>query len=200
MPPQDDRPFDTQLTYTQNVAGNVNTLLGQLTVTNRDSHARMLYTMGLPHMTAEFRDMTGHLVSRQHATILFPAVINPGTTPIPFAVTLPHEPGDYSVSIRVDRLLSTPTQTPTTIHVVTLTTLPHLMIGGLHVTSPALYTPGEPVAMWITTKGGITLPLPETTARDDRTIDVTLQRLPPDAAQIVAHGKESGVELWVYPA
>lgn len=198
-PPANDHPFDTQLTYTQNVTGNVNTLLGQLTVTNRDSHVRMLYTVGLPSMTAEFRDVTGHIVSRQRVTILFPAMINPGTTPIPFAATLPREPGDYSVSISMDRLLSAPTQTETTVHVVTLTTLPHLTVEGVHITSPALYTLGEPVAMWITTKRGMTLPLRETTARDDRTIDVTLQRLPADAAQIVAHGKESGVELWVAP-
>ncbi len=198
-PPENDSPFDTRLTYTQNAAGNVDTLLGQLTVTNRDSHARMLYTVGLPRMIAEFRDMTGKIVSKQRVTILFPAVITLKTTSIPFAVKLPREPGEYAVSISINRLLSAPTQTETTVQVVTLSTLPHLTVEGVHVTSPALYTPGEPVAMWITTKGGTTLPLPETTARDDRTIDVVLQRLPLDAAQIVAHGKESGVEIWVSP-
>ncbi|MCA1666521.1 MAG: hypothetical protein LC793_03805, partial [Thermomicrobia bacterium] len=67
------------------------------------------------------------------------------------------------------------------------------------VTSPPLYEPGESVAMWVTTKDGKTIALRDTTARPDGTLRVMLAPLPPGAAQVVAHGKASGVELWVAP-
>ena len=197
-PPELRMPFSTEVTYALSAAGNVDILPGQLTITNRDTHPRMLYTVGQPHLIAEFRDMNGRLVARRDVALLLPALINPGAVVVPFTVRLP-TPATYALSLTIARLSNVAVPPPATVRVVSLTTLPHLTLDGLHVTSPPLYVAGESVAMWITTKGGKTFPLPDTMAGEDRTVNVTLKQLPPDIAQIVAHGKSSGIELWASP-
>ena len=198
-PPAPLAPFTVQVAYGLSPLGNVDRLPGQLIVINHDTQPRMFYTVGQPRVTAEIRDATGSRVTRQGVTIVLPAIIAPGTTAIPFSIKLPPQPGNYALSLTTTRLPSVPDPAPTHLQVVSLTALPHLSLKGLRVTSPPLYTAGEPVAMWVTTKDGTTFPLSDTMAHDDRTIDVLLTRIPADAAQIVAHGKWSGVELWVAP-
>lgn len=192
-------PFTVQVTYALNPLGNVDRLTGQLLVTNHDAHARMLYTLGRPRVTATLQEITNGHVGRQDVTILLPAIILPGQTAVPFSIRLPSQPGEYAISLTAIRLPAALEKSPANVHIVSLVTLPHLVLEQLHVTSPPLFVAGEPVAMWLTTQSGKTIPVNDTTALDDGTINSSLARIPGGTTQIVAHGKWSGVELWVAP-
>jgi len=192
-------PLAATATFKINPAGNLDQLPGQLILTNPGSDARMLYTRGRFDFSAEIRDAAGKHVSLQPVNINLPAVIAKGTTTVPLSVTLPREPGIYTIDLHSTNILILENQPLFTVTVVGLTAPPHLALTGADVTSPPLYEPGESVAMWVTTKDGKTLALRDTTALPNGTLRVTLAPLPPGAAQVVAHGKASGVELWVAP-
>jgi len=193
-------PLTATATFKSNPAGNLDRLPGQLTLTNPGIDARMLYTRGRFNFSAEIRDATGKHVSSQPVTIILPAVIEKGTTTVPLSVALPREPGVYTIDLHSTNIPILENQPLFTATVISLTALPHLALNGTDVTSPPLYEPGESVAMWVTTKDGKTIALRDTTARPDGTLRVMLAPLPPGAAQVVAHGKASGVELWVAPS
>ncbi|MGI8687142.1 MAG: hypothetical protein ACR2M3_01065 [Thermomicrobiales bacterium] len=192
-------PLAATATFKINPAGNLDRLPGQLTLTNAGTDARMLYTRGRFDFSAEIRDAAGKHVSSQPVNIILPAAIDKGTTTVPLSVTLPREPGVYTIDLHSTNIPILENQPLFTVTVISLTALPHLALTGTDVTSPPLYEPGESVAMWVTTKDGKTIALRDTTALPDGTLHVTLAPLPPGAAQVVAHGKASGVELWVAP-
>ncbi|MCA1669453.1 MAG: hypothetical protein LC793_19085 [Thermomicrobia bacterium] len=192
-------PLAASVTFTTDPAGNLDRLHGQLTLTNPGINARMLYTHGRFDFTAEIRDAAGQHISTQPVRITLPAVVSSGTTVVPLSVDLPKTPGTYVIDVHSANIPLLENQPLVTVNVISLTTLPHLTLDNLTITSPALYQPGEDVAMWVTTKEDKTFPLRDTTALPDGTLRVTLAALPPDAAQVVAHGKASGVELWVAP-
>ncbi len=192
-------PLTATATFKINPAGNLDRLPGQLTLTNPGTDARMLYTHGIFDFSAEIRDAANKHVSSQPVTIVLPAVIEKGTTTVPLSVALPRAPGVYTIDLHSTNIPILENQPLFTVTVISLTALPHLALNGTEVTSPPLYEPGESVAMWVTTKDGKTIALHDTTALPDGTLRVTLAPLPPGAAQVVAHGKASGVELWVAP-
>lgn len=192
-------PLNATVRFVVNPGGSIDAVLGQLTVQNPGSSARMLYTMGKIDVRAVIRDTSGGVVSRETLPLPIPAIIPRGDTDIPLSITLPREPGDYDIALEstLAPLLGQPPSTR--VNVVSLSALPHLALDNLVVTSPALFTPGETVAMWVTTKDGRTIALPNTTALPDATIRARIDQLPPNAAQVVVHGKASGVELWIAP-
>jgi len=192
-------PLAATTAFTINPGGNLDRLPGQLTLTNPGGDARMLYTRSRFDFSAEIRDAAGKHVSSQPVSILLPAVIEKGTTTVPLSVALPKEPGVYTIDLHSTNIPLLENQPLFTVTVISLTALPHLALTGMDVTSPPLYEPGESVAMWVTTNDGKTIALRDTTARPDGTLHVTLAPLPPGAAQVVAHGKASGIELWVAP-
>ncbi|MHB8647370.1 MAG: hypothetical protein ACYDAR_16415, partial [Thermomicrobiales bacterium] len=192
-------PLAASVTFATNPAGNLDRLHGQLTVTNAGTNARMLYTHGLFNFTAEIRDAAGKHISTQPVSITLPAIVSPGTTVVPLTVVLPKTPGTYVIDVHSTNIPLLEHQPLFTVNVISLTTLPHLVLDNLTVTSPGLYQPGEDVAMWVTVKNGTTIALPDTTALPNGTVHVLLASLPAGAAQVVAHGKSSGVELWVAP-
>ncbi len=192
-------PLTATASFKVNPAGNLDKLPGQVTITNAGAAARMLYTHGSFDLAADIRDEHGTRVSHQPATIIIPAVIPAGVTTVPLSVELPREPGTYSIDLQSSAVSLLDMQPPTTVKVVGLTVLPHLTLSGNSVTSPPMYEAGETVAMWVTTKDGATIALRNTIALPDGTLGVMIDPLPPGAAQVVAHGKSSGVELWVAP-
>lgn len=185
--------------FNVNPAGNLDTLPGELLIGNPGTDARMLYTHGTFDLTAEIRDANGKAVSEQPVPITMPAVFAKGSTMVPLSVALPATPGAYTVSLRSAHVPLLASQPTTTVTVISLTTLPHLTLENDLITSPAMYQPGELVAMWVTTKAGKTIALQNTTALPDGTIRTAIPTLQPDATQVVAHGTLSGVELWVAP-
>jgi hypothetical protein len=192
-------PLAATVTFTANPAGNLDQLPGHLILTNAGANARMLYTHGRLDISDEIRDASGKRVSSQPLPVSLPAMIVPGTVSIPFSVDLPKEPGVYSVILHSPNIPLFDGQPPVTVTVISPTTLPHLMLNDQELTSPPLYRPGENVAMWATDKNGKSVALRDTTALPDGTLRVTLAPLPPGTVQVVAHGKSSGVELWVAP-
>jgi hypothetical protein len=192
-------PLTANVNFTILPSGNIDTLTGTVHIVNQGANARMLYTHGQFDLGAEIRDANGNHVSFQPAEVNLPAVIPAGTTSIPISVGLPHAPGTYTIDIKSSTVPILENQPLISVNVVGLTALPHLTLTDARITSPPLYTAGEPVAMWITTKDGKTVALRDTTALPDGTLSVTLAALPPNATQVVAHGKTSGVELWVAP-
>ena len=192
-------PLAATAAFKINPAGNLDRLPGQLTLTNPSGDARMLYTRNIFNFSAEIRDAAGKHVSSQAVTIILPAVIEKGTTTVPLSVALPREPGVYTIDLHSTNIPILENQPLFTVTVIGLTALPHLALTGTDLTSPPLYEPGESVAMWVTTKDGKTIALRDTTSLPDGTLRVMLAPLPPGAAQVVAHGKVSGVELWVAP-
>jgi len=194
------KPQVTDVHFATSDVGNLDVLPGEIMVTNSGPTARMLYTQGKPRLAVEVRDATGTVVSRQVLDVTLPAMVGHNAdVPVPFTVALPRPPGTYTVQVIASHFDAWPMFPPVPVHVVTFTTLPHLVLTGTTVTSPALYTPGERVALWATLKDGRTVPLRDTEANPDRTITADLGRVPPNAVQIVAHGTASGVELWVAP-
>jgi hypothetical protein len=192
-------PLSASVSFKTNPAGNLDRLSGQLTVSNPGVGARMLYTRGHFDFSAEIRDASGKHVSTQPVRIILPAIVAAGTTTVPLSVDLPSAPGAYVIDIHSTNIPLLENQPLIPITVIGLTTLPHLMLNNLEITSPALYEPGEQVAMWVTLNNGKTVALRDTTALPDGTLHVALGPLPPGAAQVVAHGKSSDVELWVAP-
>jgi hypothetical protein len=199
IPPPNVSAVTAHAVFSTNAFGNLDKLTGEVTVTNPGPETRMLYKIGKFDLIAVVRDAAGKEVSRQPIALTPPAVIPQGTTTFPVTVILPRKPGDYTVALLSDDMPALQAQTRVTVHVVDFETLPHLTLTGSHVTSPPLFEPGETVAMWVTTKDGTTVPLKDTIANNDRTIDVNVGTLPAGAAQVVAHGKRSGIELWVSP-
>jgi hypothetical protein len=192
-------PLTATVNFTIVPTGNVDKLTGTVRIVNAGANARMLYTHGQFDLGAEIRDANGKHVSFQPAEITLPAVISAGTTSIPISVSLPHTPGTYTIDIKSSTVPILENQPLVSVKVVDLAALPHLTLADTRITSPPLYTAGEPVAMWVTTKDGKTIALRDTVALPDGTLAVTLSAIPPGAAQVVAHGKISGVELWVAP-
>ena len=192
-------PLTANVNFTILPSGNIDTLTGTVRIVNQGANARMLYTHGQFDLRAEIRDANGKQVSLQPAKVILPSVISAGTTSIPISVALPHAPGTYTIDIKSSTVPILENQPLISVNVVGLTALPHLTLTDTRITSPPLYTAGEPVAMWITTKDDKTIALRDTTALPDGTLSVTLAALPPNATQVVAHGKTSGVELWVAP-
>jgi hypothetical protein len=199
IPPPQVSAISARADFATNPVGTLDKLTGDIIVTNPGPETRMMYTVGKFDLVAVVRDAAGKEVSRQPIALRPPAVIPEGTTTFPVTVMLPHTPGDYTVALLSDDMPTLQAQARTTVHVVGFETLPHLTLTGDRVTSPPLYTPGEIVAMWVTTKDGATTPLKDTYAKPDGTIDATVGTLPVGAAQVVAHGKSSGIELWVAP-
>lgn len=198
-PDESAPPLSTKITFTVNPAGNIDKLPGKLILTNPDANARMLYTHGHLDITAEIRDATGKRISSQPLPVSLPAMIVPGTLALPFSADLPKTPGVYSIAVHSPNIPLFEDQPFVTVTVISPTALPNLTLRGQEITGPALYKPGEHVAMWVTLKDGKTVALPDTIALPDGTLRVTLAPLPPGAQQVVAHGTASGVELWVTP-
>lgn len=198
-PDPDAPPLAATVSFNVNPAGNIDRISGQITVTNAGVDARMLYTHGLFNLAAEIRDASNTPISFQPAHVTLPAIVPTGTLVIPVSVALPREPGRYTIDLKSSNIPILDKQPLVTVNVIGLTALPHLALAGGAVTSPPLYHPGETVAMWVTTKEGKTIALRDTRALPDGTLHVTIDPLPPGAAQVVAHGKESDVELWVAP-
>lgn len=192
-------PLTATVQFSINTFGNLDKLHGELTITNPGTNARMLYTRGTFDFSAEIRDAANMHVSSQPVTINLPAIVSKGTTTVPITVQLPSVPGTYTIDLHSTNIPLLENQPLFTVNVISLTTLPHLALAGSQLTSPPLYQPGEEVAMWITFTDGKTVPLRDTTALPDGRLHVALAPLPPGVAQVVAHGKSSGVELWVAP-
>lgn len=192
-------PLSAKVNLSINPYGNIDTLTGTIVVANPGENARMLYTHGRFDLAIDIRDAAGTRVSSQSVREVLPAIIAKGATSIPISVALPREAGTYTIAIRSSTVPTLANQPRASVNVVSLTALPHLALDGALVTSPPLYTAGETVAMWATTKEGKAVPFPDTVALPDGTLRVTVPSLPPGAAAIVAHGKTSGVELWVAP-
>ncbi len=192
-------PLAATVSFKTSPTGNLDRLSGQLTVSNPGAGARMLYTHGRFDFSAEIRDAAGKHVSTQPVSIILPAIVAAGTTAVPLSVDLPKAPGAYTIDVHSTNIPLLENQPLIPVTVIGLTTLPHLMLNNLEITRPALYEPGEKVAMWVTLIDGKTVALRETTALPDGTLRVALAPLPPGAAQVVAHGKSSDVELWVAP-
>ncbi len=199
VPDPTSPPLNATVRFVVNPGGSIDKLLGHLTVQNPGNNARMLYTVGKIDVRAVIRDTSGRVVSRETLPLSIPAIIPKGSTDIPLSITLPREPGAYDIALEstLAPLLGQPSSTR--VNVVSLSALPHLALDNLIVTGPPLFTPGETVAMWVTTKDGKTIALPSTTALPDATIHAGIDQLPSNVAQVVAHGKASGVELWVAP-
>jgi len=190
-------PLTARVAFTANAAGNLDKLPGKLIVSNPGTNGRMLYTRGSLAFTAEIHDARGTQISSVPVSISLPAVIASGTATIPFTVQLPTQPGAYTVRLRATNIPLVDAQPSTTVTVISPTALPNLMIADREVTSPSLYKPGETVAIWVTLKDGKSIAMRDTIALPDGTVRVALVPLPPDTARVVAHGKSSGVELWV---
>ncbi len=192
-------PLTASVSFRIDPIGNLDKLPGEVTVTNPGTGARMLYTHGRFNFSAEIRDAAHKHVSSQSIAIDLPPIVSKGAITVPISIELPRTPGAYTIDLHSTNVPLLENQPLFTVTVIGLTTLPHLVLNGTEVTSPPLYTPGESVAMWVTIKDGKTIALRDTTALPDGTVHVTLAPLPAGAAQVVAHGKESGVELWVAP-
>ena len=198
-PEPEAAPLTYRIDFATNPAGNLGSLAGTLTILNADAHTHMSYMVDNFDLAIVIRDARGQIVSTQKSDVRPPAIIPRGTTQVRLSVPLPRTPGAYTVSVVSDDVAALAALPPTPVRVVDYETLPRLTLTGARLTSPPLYEPDEPIAMWVTTKSGKTTALPDATARSDGTLDVTLGAIPPDAAQIVAHGKASGLELWVAP-
>ncbi len=192
-------PLTASVNFTINPAGNIDKLTGTVQIANGGESARMLYTHGQFDLGAQIRDANGKQISFQPADIVLPAIVPAGTTAVPISVGLPHEPGTYTIDIKSSTVPILEDQPLFSVNVVGLTALPHLVLTDARLTSPPLYTAGEPVAMWVTTKDGKTIALRDTVAQPDGTLSIPAPALPPGTAQVVAHGKTSGIELWVAP-
>ncbi|MGI8856234.1 MAG: hypothetical protein ACR2JW_10820 [Thermomicrobiales bacterium] len=192
-------PLTAAVNFTIAPSGNIDKLTGTVRIVNRGENAQMLYTHGQFDLGAEIRDASGKHVSFQPAEVVLPAIISTGTTSVPISVALPRGPGAYTIDIKSSTVPILENQPLFSVNVVGLTALPHLVLTDTRLTSPPLYTAGEPVAMWVTTKDGETIALRDTVAQPDGTLGLAAPVLPPGTAQVVAHGKTSGVELWVAP-
>lgn len=179
------------------VGGN---LAGELVVQNDGDDNDMLYTVNRPTFVVEIRDTNGTLVERHEITAPVPAVVTPGRLTIPFSIPMGQPSGSYRATLVAHGLPTFQGSVTTAVRIVAATALPHLTLTGRQITSEAAFTPGEPVALWITLTNQRTISLPETRAGPGGTIDVTMSSIPRDAGRIVAHGKQSGVELWVAPS
>ncbi|MDQ6603448.1 MAG: hypothetical protein M3Z19_12060 [Chloroflexota bacterium] len=197
LPDRSAPPLTVRVTFMANPAGNLDKLPGKLILTNPGMNERMLYTRGYLAFTAEILGVGGKQVSSQPVPISLPAVIPNGGITLPFTVQLPSQPGMYTVRLRATNVPLFDIQPSSTVTVISPTTLPNLTLSDREITSPSLYKPGENVAMWVTLKDGKSIALRDTVALPDGTLRVTLDPLPPGAVQVVAHGKSSGVELWV---
>jgi len=186
-------------TFTSHALAN-GRLYGQMLVSNGAPTYRVVYPTGRPLFTAEFRDGRGAIIAREEIAISLLAIDDPGDVAIPFNIAAPRQPGDYTVTLRAEGVPGFQANTPTSVTVLDPGSLPRLTLDGRRLTSRSLFTPDEPVALWITLRNQITIPLPEAVAKPDGTIDVTLRAVPADTARIVAHGKVSGIELWVAPS
>ena len=160
----------------------------------------MLYTHGQFDLGAEIRDANGNAclipTGRGHTSRpSFP----PARHPIPISVALPHAPGTYTIDIKSSTVSILENQPLISVNVVGLTALPHLTLTD--------YTHHQPTALHRRGTGGDVGHdqgrqddcLARYVALPDGTLNVTLAALPPNATQVVAHGKTSGVELWVAP-
>lgn len=190
-------PLTARVAFTANAAGNLDKLPGKLIVSNPGANGRMVYTRGSLAFTAEIRDARGTQVSSEPVPISLPAVAASGTVTIPFTIQLPTQPGTYTVRLRATNIALVDNQPATTVTVISPTALPNLALADREITSPALYKPGETVAMWVTLKDGKSIALRDTISLPNGTLRVALDPLPPGTVQVVAHGKSSGVELWV---
>ncbi len=192
-------PLTARVMLTTNPAGNLDQLPGKLSLINPGATARMLYTHGRLDFSAEISSAAGKHISIQPIQISLPAMIASGPVTIPFSVELPKNPGTYTITLHAPTIPILENQPVVTVTVISPTALPNLTLINQEITSPALYKPGESVAMWFTQKDGKTIALPDTNALPNGTLHVTLSPLPHGTVQVVAHGKSSGVELWVAP-
>jgi hypothetical protein len=199
LPDPSEPPVAIQVAFQTNPLGNLDRLHGRIVINNPGANARMLYTRGALAVAAETYDVSGHMVAREPLDLTLPAITPPGSITVPIAVDLPQRSGAYSIRIVSKSVQALADQPATSVNVISLTTLPNLTFANDVITSPPLYMPNESVAMWATTKEGKTIALPDTTAQPDGTLHVALISPPADTVRIVAHGKSSGVELWVAP-
>jgi hypothetical protein len=175
-------------------------LPGVLFVENDGGDNRMLYTVDRPSLIVEVRDMNGRVVERRAITAPVPAVATPGRVAIPFSVSLDAPPGIYRAALMGNHLPAFGGSPATAVQVVDAGNLPQLTLTGQRIVSASVFVPGERVAMWVTLKNQTTVSLSETTAGPGGEIDAVLPPLPRDASRIVAHGKGSGIEIWVAPS
>ena len=182
-----------------NPNGNSDKVPGILTIDNAGGGIRMLYVRGYFSIAAEVRDASGRRLADQPVVIDLPGFVPSGRTAVPFSVALPRAPGTYTIALRSKSVPLVNNDTPDTVRVLALGELPRLTLNGQTLTSTPLYTPGEAVALWATLKDGRTVPLPETAARPDGSIAANIGAFPPNTSLLVAHGKISGVEMWVSP-
>ncbi len=196
-PTAEPLPVIESVTLNASIEGNADTVAGQIRITNSSAYVRMLYTAGKPQLVAEIHDARGAQIGRYLLDIVLPAVVNPDETFVPFMVPLPGMPGTYTVTITAHDFDRFPAVPPAQIQVLNVRDLPRLKYDRQRVTSPPLYLADEPVAMWATLKNGRTVPLRDTVALPNQTLDAPLPTLPAGTQLIVAHGKTSGVELFV---
>lgn len=191
--------FEATINLTATEVGATGSVPGEITVRNPGRTARMLYTAIRPPLVVVVRDTAGREVLRGRLDISIPAMVERGTHTYPFTIPFPRTPGDYTATVDVAPFVRGVALAPTPVRVLDPTALPPLTLNGGTVRGPALFTPGEVIAMWATLRDGRTVPLRDARAAPDRTLTADLGAVPPGAARIVARGKTSGVELFVSP-
>jgi len=173
------------------------TLQGQIHVRNDAAFADMLYVVNRPTLVVEIRDGAGKTLARQNVGVTVPAIAPPGGIAVPFRIPLTQPPGTYRATLIAEGVARVEQPVTVPLRAVSGDALPHLMFDGRQVRSTRVFATGEPVSLWMTLRDQTTMPLPGTTAGPDGAIAVTPPTLPVNAARIVAHGQESGVEVWV---